>query len=122
MHMTHYEKMIVAIRHGVTVRSATMQYLADVTFLTTRPHEGRVEFSVTPIEAENEYDAARQAAAHAAEQAWPHGQGAVGFINGCGGGVFRACVGLYQPSALGGVTYGTSVSIKVMRWAEAGRA
>ena len=119
--MTSHQRLVVAIRHGVMVkRSDTMKYTADVTPLGVVANRGR-EFTLTPIEAAHEMDAARQAAAIAATELYgPTGQAS--FVNSRGPGLFLASIGLYHRHALGGVTNGSSVSIKVMRRAEAERA
>lgn len=112
MHLTSHQRLVVAMRHGVLVKSErTMKWTADVVHLNLREVADR-QFSVTPIEAVNEMDAAREAARIAAQQAYGE-LGTPSFVNGRGPGLFLACIGLQQSSAIGGVTRGSSVSIKV---------
>jgi hypothetical protein len=83
-----------------------MKYTADIYHMTAQPIVG-ANCSITPIEADNEAAAAREAAEFAAEV---YAKGSVGFVSSRGHGLFLATIGVYQG---GGLTRGHSVSIKV---------
>jgi hypothetical protein len=92
-----------------------MKYVADVVHLTARPQDDD-RFSVVPIEARDDWAAARAVAHIAAERKFGE-LGTVGFINGAGSSgtrsMFRAHIGVQERCETGLVTRGVSVSIAV---------
>lgn len=88
-----------------------MKWTADMHILTVGPVPN-AEFTITPIEAADEMDAAREAARLAAEHRYG-AEGATGFVTWRGTNLYLASIGVQQLSATGCVTRGSTVSIKV---------
>jgi hypothetical protein len=111
--MTPHERLIIALRHGVLVRrKATMRYAADVTHHSVRPHDDD-RFTVVPIEAATEIEAARKVAEIAAVRRYEE-DGSVGYLSpAMGGGWFRASIGEQKRSADGITLQGVTISIHV---------
>ena len=112
--MTPYQRLVVAIAHGVIVkRKATMRYAADVQHHSVRPHDDD-RFTVVPIEAPDAPDAARRVAEIAATRRYEE-DGTVGYLSGTprGDGWFRASIGVQAPSNDGIMLRGVTISIHV---------
>ena len=110
--MTPYDRMVVAIRHGVLVkRSKVMQFRADVRHYSTSPLNDD-PFSVSPIEAGDEMEAARRVAEIAAVRRYEEA-GCVGFLSQSNDGLFRASIGRQERSRDGIALHGVTISIHV---------
>jgi hypothetical protein len=111
--MTPHERLIIALRHGVLVRrKATMRYAADVVHQSVRPHDDD-RFTVVPIEAATEIEAARKVAEIAAVRRYDEG-GNVGYLSPTGvDGWFRAAIGEQKRSDDGIALRGVTISIHV---------
>jgi hypothetical protein len=111
--MTPYERLVIALRHGVLVRRKAMQrYHSEVQTLTTRKAEFD-RFTVVPIEAVSKADAARQIAQIAARRRFDD-DGSVGYLAWEGNdGWYRATIGVQHPSPDGIVLKGVSILIHV---------
>ena len=111
--MTPYERLVIALRHGVLVkRSKQMRYAADVVHQSVRPHDDD-RFTVVPVEAGTELEAARRVAEIAAVRRYEE-DGSVGYVSpGLGDGWYRASVGVQQRSHDGIALHGVTISIHV---------
>ena len=112
--MTPHERLVIALRHGVIVRKAkTMRYAADVVHQSARADEAD-PFSVVPVEAATEIEAARKTAEIAAARRYEE-QGSVGFLapSSRGDGWFRASIGQQRRSADGIALRGVTITIHV---------
>jgi hypothetical protein len=112
--MTPYERLIVALRHGVLVRRKAMQrFHSEVTHHSVRPADDD-RFTVVPIEAANAIDAARRIAEIAARRRYEDG-GAVGYVLPArgGDGRFYAAIGEQKRSHDGIALHGVTISIHV---------
>jgi hypothetical protein len=111
--MTPYERLIIALRHGVLVRKATtMRYAADVVHQSVRPNDND-RFTVVPIEAATLADAAHMVAEIAAVRRYEE-DGSVGYVSPTGSdGWYRAAIGEQRRSADGIALHGVTISIHV---------
>jgi hypothetical protein len=119
--MTPYERLVIALRHGVLVRGKAMQrYHSEVQTLTTRAADDD-RFTVVPIEAADAISAARRIAEIAARRRFED-EGSVGYLSrdsasaSVGGYLhewFRATIGVQHPSNDGIVLKGVSILIHV---------
>jgi hypothetical protein len=114
MTLTPHERLVIALRHGVLVRSKAMQkFASDVVHHSARPQEDD-RFSVVPIEAADAISAARRVAEIAARRRYEDA-GEVGYLSPTsrGDGWFRAAIGVQRPSDDGIATRGVTISIHV---------
>lgn len=114
MTLTPYERLMIALRHGVLVRKAkTMKYAADVVHHSVRPQDDD-RFCTVPIEAADAISAARIVAAIAATRRYEDA-GEVGYLSPTarGAGWFRAAIGVQRRSDDGIATRGVTISIHV---------
>jgi hypothetical protein len=119
--MTPYERLVIALRHGVLVRGKAMQrYHSEVQTLTTRAADDD-RFTVVPIEAADAISAARRIAEIAARRRFED-EGSVGYLSrdsasaSVGGYLhewFRATIGVQHPANDGIVLKGVSILIHV---------
>jgi hypothetical protein len=111
--MTPYERLVIAMRHGVIVRrKATMLYAADVVHHSVRPEDDD-RFCLVPIEASGAMDAARKVAEIAAARRYEE-DGSVGFLSpSAKEGWYRASIGEQERSADGIALRGVTISIHV---------
>jgi hypothetical protein len=111
--MTPYERLVIALRHGVLVRRKAMQrFHSEVQTLTTRPAD-RDHFTVVPIEAADAISAARRIAEIAARRRYDD-DGSVGYLSWDGtDGFYRATIGVQQRSHDGIALKGVTISIHV---------
>jgi hypothetical protein len=111
--MTPYERLVIALRHGVLVRGkATMRYAADVVHQSVWPQSDD-RFCVVPVEAGNAIEAARKVAEIAAARRYEKA-GTVGYVGGADGW-YLAAIGEQKRSHDGIALHGLTVSIHV--WA-----
>jgi hypothetical protein len=113
--MTPYERLVIAIRHGVLVRKAdTMKFAADVVHQSARPNGGD-RFTVVPVMAATMEEAARKVAEIAAARRFEE-MGNVGYLQATPTlGWFRAAIGQQRKSADGITLSGVTIIIHV--WA-----
>jgi hypothetical protein len=111
--MTPYERLVIALRHGVLVRGKAMQrFHSEVKTLTTRPADAD-HFTVVPIEAADAPSAARRIAEIAARRRYDD-DGSVGYLSWDGtGGYYRASIGVQHKSHDGITLKGVTISIHV---------
>jgi hypothetical protein len=112
--MTPYERLVIALRHGVLVRrkAAMQRFHSEVVTLTTRPGDDD-RFTVVPIEAADAPSAARRIAELAARRRYDD-DGSVGYLSWDGtGGFYRATIGVQHPANDGIMLRGVTISIHV---------
>ena len=111
--MTPYERLVIALRHGVLVkRSKQMRYAADVVHQSVRPQDDD-RFTVASVEAGDEFEAVRKVAQIAAVRRYAE-EGSVGFLERAHGeGRFLATIGEQQRSDDGITLRGVTISIHV---------
>ena len=89
-----------------------MRYAADVVHQSVRPHDDD-RFTVVPVEAATEIEAARRVAEIAAVRRYEE-DGCVGYLSpAMGGGWFRASIGDKHRSHDGIALHGVTISIHV---------
>jgi hypothetical protein len=113
MTLTPYERLMIALRHGVIVRSKAMQkFNSEVVHHSTRPADDD-RFTVVPIEAADAISAARRIAEIAARRRYEDA-GEVGYLSPqAAPGWYRAAIGTQQRSDDGIATRGVTISIHV---------
>jgi hypothetical protein len=114
MTLTPYERLMIALRHGVIVRRKAMQkFNSDVVHHSTRPADDD-RFTVVPIEAADAISAARRIAEIAARRRYEDA-GEVGYLSPTarGAGWYRAAIGVQRRSDDGIATRGVTISIHV---------
>jgi hypothetical protein len=111
--MTPYERLVIALRHGVLVRRKAMQrFHSEVVHHSTRPADDD-RFTVVPIEAADAISAARRIAEIAARRRYEDA-GCVGFLSPqAAPGWYRAAIGEQRRSDDGITTRGVTISIHV---------
>ena len=126
MPLSSYEKIVIALRHGILVQekaTTTMRYGSDVTYLTALPSKGDFGadgFTVVPIEAADVPTAARRIAEITARERY--GEKAVVtnvhyighiFRPGAAQDVYRASIGVqkFEPGKC--VNVGSLISIRI---------
>lgn len=111
--MTPYERLVIAMRHGVLVKGKAMtKFAADIHHQSARCGEAD-PFSVFPLEAAHPMEAARRAAEVAATRRYEK-KGCVGFLTAADReGWYRASIGQQEQSHDGIALRGVTISIHV---------
>jgi hypothetical protein len=108
---------MIALAHGITLKaSGKMKWTANVDVYGVTPEDSTV-YSLCPIEADSESDAARFAAKSVAEAIYGTPSAEAGFVNQsppeAGSTVYMAHVGLYQGN---GSSAGRSLRILIREY------
>jgi hypothetical protein len=116
--MTPYERLVIALRHGVLVRRKAMQrFHSEVVTLSARKADDD-RFTVVPIEAADAMSAAQRIAEIAARRRYSD-DGSVGYVQPVQWSAanadawYRATIGIQHPANDGIVLKGVTISIHV---------
>jgi hypothetical protein len=111
--MTPYERLVIALRHGVLVRRKAMQrYHSEIITLSAKKADDD-RFTVVPIEAADAMSAAQRIAEIAARRRYSD-DGSVGYVSpSATTGWYRAAIGVQQRSHDGIALKGVTISIHV---------
>jgi hypothetical protein len=107
-----WQRNMIALARGITLKaSGRMKWIANVDVLAATTQEA-ANYSMFPIEADFEMEAAQSAALSVAKELY--GETAqVGFVTPKDAGFYHATCGLYQGH---GLTKGRSLSIEIMEY------